>query len=334
MIENYENGNVGVLFTKYANQNTRKPFMTKAMNKAYAILSQKAKKKGLILFCANYRLYQEGAIKKAWVYTNRWKKVDDVEPDIIYSRFNKAIYNSHDKNKKNLKLKYKMHEQVGLFNDPELEEFCWDKCLVSELFPTLTPKTFLVNTIKGLKIVLPEIKSEKIVIKPRYGTLGEQVIVNKKQELPKKIPKNTIIQEFIDGSNGIKGLTKGYHDMRVIVINGEIDHCHIRIPKKGMLTANMARGGRKIFIPRTKIPLKAIAIVRRIDRLLRIYSPRLFSVDFIFDKNQRPHVIECNGSPTMNRYAFGKYKRLSYFDHVLDAIKSGIKLKIVKTIDR
>jgi len=333
MIENYQNKNVGVLFTRYANWNSKKPFVTLAMNRSYAVLSQKARKKGLILYVAKYTTYQNGILKKAWVYNKTWKKVENIKLDIIYSRFNKAIYEGFTKNKRVENLKYKMEEQVGLFNSPELEEFCWDKCMVAELFPKISPKTFLVNTIRGLKIVLPEIKSEKIVLKPRYGTLGENVIVTTKDKLPKKINKNTIVQEFIDGSEGIKGVVKSYHDMRVIVINGEIDHCHIRIPKKGLLTANMALGGKKIFVSKSKIPEKAICVVKKIDRLLRKYYPRLFSVDFVFDKNQRPYAIECNGSPTMHRYAYGKYRRISYFNHVLDAIKSGIKLKIVKTID-
>ncbi|MBW2977320.1 ATP-grasp domain-containing protein [Candidatus Woesearchaeota archaeon] len=331
MIENYQNGKIGVLFTHFANSNTKKPFRTFAMNRSYAILARKAKKKGLVLCCANYKLYQNGILKHAWVFDKKWKKIDNVKLDIIYSRFNKAIYDGFTKNKRIENLKYKMEEQVGLFNSPELEEFCWDKCMVSELFPTIAPKTFLVNTVRGLKIVLPEIKSEKIVLKPRYGTLGEHVTVTTKDKLPKKINKNTVVQEFIDGSEGIKGLVKGLHDMRVIVINGEIDHCHVRTPKKGLLTANMALGGNKIFVPKSKIPLKAVAVVKRIDRILGRYSPRLFSVDFVFDKNQRPYVIECNGSPTMHRYAYGRYRRISYYDHVLEAIKSGIKLKIVKT---
>jgi len=331
MIESYQNGNVGVLFTDYSSWKDKKPFPTGAMNKSYGILAVRARKKGLNFFVARYNAYQNGIIKQAWVFDKKWKKAADVKPDIIYSRFNRAIYSNYFKNKKLENLKYKMDEQVGLFNSPELEEFCWDKCMVSELFPKFTPKTFLVNTLKGLKIVLPEIKSEKIVLKPRYGTLGEDVIVTTKNKLPKKINKNTVVQEFIDGSNGIKGLVKGYHDMRVITINGEIDHCHIRLPKKGLLTANMALGGRKVFVSRSKIPPKAIAVVKKVDKTLSRYYPRLFSVDFIFDKNQRPYIIECNGSPTMYRYAYGKYKRVSYYDHVIEAIKSGIKIKVVQT---
>ena len=218
MVENYENGKVGVLFTQDAGWKNKKPFLTRKMNRAYAIFAKRARKKGLNLFLANYKAYQNSVIKQAWVYSKKWRKIDNIKPDIIYSRFNKAIYEGFTKNKRIENLKYKMHEQVGLFNDPELEEFCWDKCMTAELFPKISPKTFLVNTLRGLKIVLPGIKSSRIVLKPRYGTLGEDVIITSKDKLPEKISKNTVVQEFIDGSDGVKGLTKRYHDMRIIII--------------------------------------------------------------------------------------------------------------------
>jgi glutathione synthase/RimK-type ligase-like ATP-grasp enzyme len=333
MIENDEKKRVAVLFSEAAEWRHKSPFLNENVCKGYAVFSERALKKNLLVFIAGYNEYIRGIVRKAWVYDGEWKKAANVKPDTIYCRFNKAIYSSNHKNIKEANLKHKMAEYTGLFNDLNLEEFCWDKCMISELFPKFTPKTFLVNTVKGLKVILPEINTERVVLKPRYGTLGEGVIITTKDRLPEQIPKNTIVQEFIDGSKGIRGLVEGYHDMRIIVINGKIDHCHARIPKEGMLTANMSLGGKKIFIPNSRIPLKAAAIVKRIDKMLERYYPRLFSVDFIFDEKQRPYMIECNAHPTMYRYAFGKYKRLSYFDHVLDAIKSSIKLKVLETIE-
>jgi glutathione synthase/RimK-type ligase-like ATP-grasp enzyme len=304
------------------------------MNRSYGIFAERARKKGIDIFVANYSEYKDGIMSRAWAYgNNKWVKAKDVMPVMIYSRFNKAIYKDNSKHKKVENMKYKMHEQIGLFNDPHLEEFCWDKCICAELFPAHSPKTFLINTKKGLKVILPEMKTDKIVLKPRYGTLGEDVIITEKDKLPDKISRNTIVQEFVDGSHGIKGLVKGYHDMRVIVINGEIDHCHIRIPKKGVLTANMSLGGDKLFIPKSRIPQKVEHIVKRIDKMLDGFYPRLFSVDFVFDEKQRPYIVECNASPCMHRYAFGKYKKISYYDHFLDAMRSGIKLKIVETVE-
>jgi glutathione synthase/RimK-type ligase-like ATP-grasp enzyme len=185
-----------------------------------------------------------------------------------------------------------------------------------------------VNTLRGLKLVLGKIKSDKIVIKPRYGTLGRDVIITDKDKLPKEIEKNTLIQEFIDTSKGIKGVTRGMHDMRLFMINGKVDHAHIRIPKKGTLTANVALGGKKVFIPNRLIPIKAMRIARKVDRLFKKFHPRIFSVDFVFNEKGKPFIVECNSQPMIDKYAFGRYARITFYDRVIEAIKTGIKIEV------
>jgi glutathione synthase/RimK-type ligase-like ATP-grasp enzyme len=215
-----------------------------------------------------------------------------------------------------------------LINNPLLDEFCWDKRIIAEIFPEYTPKTFLVNTKKGLKLVLPEIRSKKVVIKPRYGTLGKGVIITSKENLPETIEKNTIVQEFVDTSDGIKGVTEGMHDMRLVMINGKIDHAHVRIPKKGSLTANIALGGKKVFIANRQIPIKAKKIAKKVDKLFKGFYPRVFSVDFLFDTKGKPYIVECNSQPMIDKYAFGKYAMLTFYDRFIESVKSGIRVKI------
>lgn len=327
-------GNVGVLFTSSAKwqKAKTKPFNNPKLNKAYALFARKGKAYCLNIFLAHYKEYSKGVLKKAWYYERGWKKIKDVEVDFIYSRFNRAVFKDYKKYKRPENIKYKIIEDIGMINHPELEEFCWDKSMIHNIFPEFTPKTFLVNSRRGLNAVLPAIKSEKIVIKPRYGTLGGKVLITTKKNIPKEINKNTIVQEFIDTSNGIKGLVKSYHDLRVIVINGKVDHAHIRVPKKGILTANMANGGKKIFITNGQIPKKVVKIVKKVDRLLKIYKPRIYSIDFLFDKNQQPYIVECNSSPVIYRYAYGRFARPEFYDSILKTIKKNIKMKIIRTI--
>ena len=327
-------GNLGILFTSSAKWSKRKttPFNDAKLNKAYALFARKGKAHGLNVFLAFYNEYSKGTLRKAWFYDRGWKKIKDVEIDFVYSRFNRAVFKDHKKYKRAENFKYKIIESIGMINHPELEEFCWDKSMIHDIFPEFTPKTFLVNSRRGLNVVLPAIKSEKVVIKPRYGTLGGKVLITDKKHIPKKIDKNTIIQEFIDTSNGIKGLVKSYHDLRVIIINGKIDHAHIRVPKKGLLTANMANGGKKIFITNGQIPKKIVKIVKKVDRLLKRYKPRIYSIDFLFDEKQIPFIVECNSSPVIQRYAYGKFAKPEFYDSILKTIKKNIKLKVVETI--
>ena len=94
------------------------------------------------------------------------------------------MFMDNKRNRKAIEFKYRMAEQVDILNHPIIDEFCWDKRIISDMFPECTPKTFLVNTLNGLKTVLPAIRSNKIVIKPRYGTLGKEVLCLGKRCFP------------------------------------------------------------------------------------------------------------------------------------------------------
>jgi len=327
------NGNIAVLFTDSISCDSSTAFTSRYWSRVHSIFSKKALDYGLRLFFAPYNEFKDSRLRSSWTYKNsRWVKAFNQEIDLVYSRFAKTMFMDNKENQKAISFKYKMAEKVAVLNHPLIDKFCWDKRLVSELFPEYTPKTFIVNTLKGLKAVLPAVQSERIVLKPRYGTLGQDVIITDKNNLPEEIKKNTIVQEFIDTSNGIKELTKSYHDLRIIIINGKIDHAHIRIPKKGLLTANVALGGKKVFIKNEQIPKKAAQMARKIDRLFKGYRPRIYSVDFLIDKNQKPHIVECNSQPMIDKYAFGKYADLTFYDRMFAVIRKEIKIKVLETV--
>jgi glutathione synthase/RimK-type ligase-like ATP-grasp enzyme len=327
-------GNIAVLFTDSISCDNKAAFSSRYWSRVHSTFSKKALEHGLRLFFAPYYEYKDGKLKRSWTYKNKkWIKVKEQEIDMIYSRFARTMFMDNKENQKAIAFKYKMAEKVTVLNHPLIDKFCWDKRIISDLFPEYTPKTFLINTTRGLRAVLPAIKSEKIVLKPRYGTLGENVIITDRNNLPEAIGKNTLVQEFIDTSAGIKDIVKGYHDLRLIIANGKIDHSHIRIPKKGLLAANVALGGKKIFIENSQIPKKAVQIAKKIDRLFKSCRPRLYSVDFLIDKNQKPYIVECNSQPMIDKYAFGKYAHLDFYDRILEVMRKGIKIKVLETLN-
>jgi glutathione synthase/RimK-type ligase-like ATP-grasp enzyme len=321
---------IGVLFTDAAKWFKDYPFKKEDNRLCYSIFAERAEKNGVKIFFAYYKEYRKsGFLRRAWEFDKGcWKKVSNRDIDLVYSRFNAAEFKKNRKVSDVEKLKQAMAEDVSLINHPHLEEFCWDKRIVAEVFPEYCPKTFLVNTLSGLKTVLPKIKSNMIVLKPRYGTLGKAVKIIPKDKLPSKILRNTIVQEFIDSSKGIKGITNKIHDLRIIVANGKVDHCHVRTPKKGMLAANMALGGKKSFVRKELLSKSAKNIVSQVDKVLSNYYPRLYSIDLIFNRYNRPYIVECNSSPIIVRYAAGKYKRLSFYDTMFKTMLSGVKLKV------
>lgn len=332
-----ERFNLGVLFTQTTDwKKSSRPFFTRTINNAYSLFARKAEAKGFNAYFAEYTSYNNKKLRYAWRYEKGWKKTENIELDIVFNRFNKAVFKGNLKDKKAERIKYKIFNEIGTINHPLLEEFCWDKHKIYEMFPEYSPQTFLVNSYSGFKKVIPLIRGKRIVIKPRYGTLGKDVKIFRKKKMikniDKKIKKNTIVQRYINTKHGIKGLVDGVHDMRIIIINGKINHAHIRAPKKGLI-ANMSLGGEKIFIKNEEIPKQAVEIVKKVDSALRNFYPRVFSVDFLFDKNQKPYIVECNSSPTLHRYAYGKYKKPEYFDDLLDAIKRGVRLKVKNLVN-
>lgn len=325
-------GTIAILFTDAAKTTEKKPFKKTSIRKSHILFSKIAEKHNLKVLFANHKEYSRGRLKKAWIHTDRWKIINNQEIDIVYSRFAGSIYRDNEKNKDAERFKYNMAKEVTVLNHPSLDEFCWDKMLISDVFPKHTPKTFLVNTLKGLRIVLPSIKTKKYIIKPRYGTLGRDIKIYKKNKLPKKVEKNTLVQELVDTTHGIFRITKKVHDLRIIVINGEIDHAFVRIPRKHILIANVSLGARKKFINKKDIPESAKKIVKKVDCYLKKFTPRLYSVDFIFDEKGRPFIVECNSQPMIDKYAYGKYADPSYYERICKLLRSNIKIKVKNEI--
>ena len=322
-------GSVAFLFTDSAKTDKEKPFSNMTKNKAHVLFSKIAKKSGLNVFFADYKEYFNGALKKSWYYNRGWKLVHDQGIDVIYSRFAASIYSNNKRNKAAEKFKHYMAKHTPMINHPTIDEFCWDKLIIREFFPEYTPKTFIINTKKKLKTVLPRIKTQKYVLKPRYGTLGKDIHILDKDELPKKVKKDTLVQEFIDTSGGVKGITHRVHDLRVIVANGKIDHTFVRIPKKNMLIANVSLGARKEFFSSKKLSPEAVKIVKKVDKLLKSHKPRLYSVDFLFNKEQKPYIVECNSQPMIDKYAYGKFADPRFYIRICKLLKSSISSQTV-----
>lgn len=335
MRKDFEKGVVGVLFTDTARWYKEKPFKKNSNCKAYKIFAKKGYDKGVRVLFAFYNEYRKGGIlRRSWEYdfsNNKWKRVLNQEVNIVYGRFNAAAFKDNKKNLHVENLKYKIAEDISVINHPELEEFCWDKRIVAEVFPEYSPKTFVVNTRKGLDTVISCINSDKVVVKPRFGTLGEGVMIVDKKDLPLKVLRNTLVQEFIDTSKGFEGISNGVHDLRIIIANGKIDHAHVREPiKEGVFTANMSLGGTRRFISKSLLPLSVLKIVKDVDHVLEKYYPRLYSIDIMFDENKRPFIVECNSSPVIKRYAYGKYKDPNFFCRMFDSMISGMKVKVAE----
>lgn len=160
-----------------------------------------------------------------------------------------------------------------------------------------TPKTFYINNIKNVDIVLSKLSKErKYVIKLDKGSKGKQVsIVTGLPEAKSVLDtigsmnKQMIIQEYIESD--------GY-DIRAIVINGKVVAAYKRVSPKTDLRTNISVGGEG-----QKITLNEQENQFCIDCASAI-GLDIAGIDLMKDINGNLYCIEVNHCPGMNVQKF------------------------------
>ena len=186
-------------------------------------------------------------------------------------------------------------------NDIEVDRICNDKLLTAGLFKKYSPVTLAVKTYSSLPSMLKRIASKSIVFKPVDGFGGEGIIIGSAVHILNSVGPESkffpaVVQEFIDTSGGLPDITSGVHDLRVIIINGEIEQASIRKPPKGKLIANIKRGGNIQQISTGLLPDKAIELVKVVDNHMKNFGNRIYSVDMVYDGSYFK-LLELNSRP-------------------------------------
>ena len=138
------------------------------------------------------------------------------------------------------------------------KKLCWDKNLTHAAIGKFMPKNFEIAGQKDLLKYLKNFNSASLVVlKPARGMCGKDILIQRPDKLlaAKLIPgKKYVLQEFVDTSSGIKGVARGRHDLRIVIVEGVPVLAHVRTPRKGSLLANVAQGGKIKEVPLKKIP--------------------------------------------------------------------------------
>lgn len=268
--------------------NRENPFGGERSND-FAYYTEEGKKHDLEIYIANYKWYEDGKLTKAWYWNGEeWEKKQDVEIDLIYDKF------KYDESTRDLKKE--MAEELPVLNDLELEELCKDKLKTYELFPEWVGET-REATRENAEEMFQE--QDKLVFKPRYGFAGHGVeILHSLDDFEE--PEETeafILQQFIETDGVEEWGVEGPHDLRTIVINGEIqDGNYVRVPDSGLIS-NISRGGHQKYIRRDELPDSVVEIIEEMKTRFEKYQPAIFSVDFMFDKEMNPWIVELNSKP-------------------------------------
>ena len=237
-----------------------------------------------------------GSFSRGYIFQNgKFKKYNDkISAKVIYDKGD--IYSNGGRD-------------WHIVNKQGIKKIAKNKYTSYLLFKKISKPTYLIKSKSDFKRCLKRINTNKAVFKPIYGYEGKGIIIDNKNTLIKKIKKfDGLLQEFIDTSKGIPGICQSYHDLRILIMNGKIIQVYIRIPKKGSLLANVARGGHLKEIGKKLVPSSVLKIVKHIDNKFRKFGQRIYSLDFGLENN-KPYLIEINDQPGL------PYKKWKMYYH-------------------
>ncbi len=269
------------------------PFSKQQYNKDYEHYSKLAEQKDAKLFLAHYTWYKDGEMQKAFTYENgKWRKVHNIEVDGVWDAFKI--------NEETMRIKKEMKQRHVMINRPDVDKLCKDKLETYEKFSELVPETKKASETNVEEIIE---RYGRAVVKPRddWGGEGVQLVENTSEFEGE--PEEWLVQEFVDASEGISQLgVEGIHDLRALVVNGDVITGFLRQPDEGFVS-NVHQGGSIEVVKVEEFPEEALEKVEKVKEEMSDLEPYLMTVDMIYDsKTEKFRVLELNSKPGMSFY--------------------------------
>ena len=313
-----------ILFGK-SDWNKENPFGDKQYKDSYEFFYSLCRENDIEMFRASYDWYDydNNIFKYAWTFNKAsgWKRVNNIKPDLIY-----------DKTKASIEAYYRkdlISKNYRFVNNLRFTQMIDDKLVTSLIFHKWSKRSWIVNNQKKLEKVLPKIRSQKFVVKPISESGGKNVQIVGKEEALEKITfgDDYLVQEFIDSSLGVPGVSESMHDLRLVFVNDKLSYSYIREPEEGNYLANLSQGGSLSVVPKNKIPHSIYPIIRCANRVFETFNPRIYSIDFMFDENKRPWIVEMNSMPGLYFTPQEKIHMVEMYKEIIEAFKKQINLK-------
>ena len=191
-----------------------------------------------------------------------------------------------------------------VLNQLDFKRLVGDKWLFYKNFQKYSPKTYLCPNGFFLGRVLSNFNdNERVVVKPRFGLKGQNIVIGSKDEIKKsKIKYPVVIQEFSETKDTF--IKDNRSDIRVVIIDGAPVYALVRTPKKGSLLANVAQGGCIDQVNLDDLPVDLLKTAKKIAiQIKRDYNNPFYSIDFGITKD-RFVIFEMNnfiGFPLITR---------------------------------
>ncbi len=279
---------VGVCFSKELRGNTPLSHIISKIS-VYLRLLDFMEKEGWEVYVLTKKTYKgKGKFAGGWKYSNgKFELTDkDLQLDLVYDRTGGINFPLPN-------------DSLKVVNTLEFKVLCWDKWKTFAELGEYLPKTILIESEADLTKIQKEIGTDWVVLKPFNGLKGMGIFIGPKGEsvnfkFPEKYHRY-IAQEFIDTSGGIPDITDGFHDLRIVIVNGGVVWCHVRVPMKGTFTANAAQGGNLTEVDYELVPKSVKGVVEKITKkFLEKYDNPIYSLDFGIDKDGTPKLFEIN----------------------------------------
>lgn len=274
------------------------PFMNETTRLAFEDWHERGLKKDYAFFRACIHWYdpKTGTFSKAWAYRDKkWIRVDGpLHPDGVYDK------TPGKENARLLDIKMEMLSRFPVVNHPFFNLFFDNKFSHSLVFGEYMPQTLLAHDLATLQEALQKIPGEKIVLKPVSGSGGQGVfILEKAKVLAEAIVFPVLAQEFLSAYKGIPGFSEEENvaDLRLVYIGGKLCYALSRVAQKNSLLTNFHQGARAVLVPNERIPESAMLIAQKIVKRLSLFPKNNTSLDFMFDEQKKPYLIEINTKP-------------------------------------
>ncbi len=178
------------------------------------------------------------------------------------------------------------HKDVDhkVLNSWKFKKLCADKNATYDLLKPFMPQSFRVTNSATLQMLDSSLALDEFVaLKPASGFGGKDIVIDKWKNVRETelVPTTSYtVQKFVDTSRGIPGVTDTFHDLRMVIVHGEIVLAHVRTPKTGSLLANVAQGGSIQEVPLEKIPSFVLEKTARIQAIIDpLFDAPLYSID-------------------------------------------------------
>lgn len=268
--------------------------------KAFEDFQQRALKHGINAYRASFKWYdaEKNVFKKAWAFRDgEWKKITEpIEPNMIFDK----VSGSRDCELFDMKMSAIAKTGVKIFNHPLFRIAMNSKLTQYLILKEFMPVSLLATNKKEFDDALDKIKTNKIVVKPLYGSGGFGIVIDEKENIEgNKLKYPVFVQEFVKSEKGIPGFSDKdeVSDLRIIYINHKIIYALSRIAKKGSLFTNFHQGASATLVPVDKIPDSVLEMADQIIEKLSVFPEANYSLDFVFNNNGQPILIEMNTTP-------------------------------------